>query len=272
MLCVIKAYLIDLDGTLYHGRHRIDGADRLIQTLKEQGIPFLFVTNNSSRTPQGVADHLNGMGIEADASEVCTSAVAAAEYVAALSPGARVACIGETGLIQAIEEAGLILTEDQPEVVIQGIDREFSYQKLTKALRWINGGAQYILTNPDLQLPGDDGLMPGAGTIGAAIEAATGVQPMVIGKPSSIIMKSAIRRLNMKAQEVAVIGDNMRTDIAAGVAAGCETLLVLTGVTTHENMDGHIQAVKARPDHVFEDLHTLTAWLAKQADQASKKE
>ncbi|WP_342551457.1 TIGR01457 family HAD-type hydrolase [Paenibacillus sp. FSL R7-0652] len=269
---MIKAYLIDLDGTLYHGRHRIDGADQLIQTLREQGVPYLFVTNNSSRTPQGVADHLNGMGISADASEVCTSAVAAAEYVAAASPGARVACIGETGLLQAVEEAGLMMTEDEPQYVIQGIDREFSYQKLTKALRWINGGAAFVMTNPDLQLPSDDGLTPGAGTLGAAIEAAAGVQPTVIGKPSSIIMRSAIRRLNLKAEEVAVIGDNMRTDIAAGVAAGCETLLVLTGVTTRENMDGHIQAAKARPDHVFDDLHTLTAWLTERADQASKKE
>ncbi|MBB6021479.1 4-nitrophenyl phosphatase [Paenibacillus sp. JGP012] len=269
---MIKAYLIDLDGTLYHGRHRIDGADQLIRTLQEQGVPYLFVTNNSSRTPQGVADHLNGMGITADASQVCTSAVAAAEYVAAEAPGAKVACIGEIGLIQAIKDAGLVLTEDNPDYVIQGIDRDFSYLKLTKALRWINGGAQFIMTNPDLQLPADDGLTPGAGTIGAAIEAATGVQPVVIGKPSSIIMRSAIRRLNLKADETAVIGDNMRTDIAAGVAAGCETLLVLTGVTTRDNMDGHIQAAKARPDHVFEDLHTLIAWLTEQADPASKKE
>ncbi|MBD8836639.1 MULTISPECIES: TIGR01457 family HAD-type hydrolase [Paenibacillus] len=268
---MIKAYLIDLDGTLYHGRHRIEGADQLIRTLQELGKPYLFVTNNSSRTPQGVADHLNGMGIPADASQVCTSAVAAAEYVAEESPGAKVACIGEAGLLEAIEEAGLQLTEDAPDYVIQGIDREFSYHKLTKALRWINAGSKFIMTNPDLQLPSDDGLTPGAGTIGAAIEAATGVHPTVIGKPSSVIMKSAISRLNLASHEVAVIGDNMRTDIAAGVAAGCETLLVLTGVTTRDNMDGHIQAAKARPDHVFEDLHKLMEWLSQEADQASKK-
>lgn len=164
---MIKAYLIDLDGTLYHGRHRIEGADQLIRTLQELGKPYLFVTNNSSRTPQGVADHLNGMGIPADASQVCTSAVAAAEYVAEESPGAKVACIGEAGLLEAIEEAGLQLTEDVPDYVIQGIDREFSYHKLTKALRWINAGSKFIMTNPDLRLPSDDGLTPGAGTIGA---------------------------------------------------------------------------------------------------------
>ncbi|WP_315792885.1 TIGR01457 family HAD-type hydrolase [Paenibacillus sp. BIC5C1] len=268
---MIKAYLIDLDGTLYHGRHRIEGADKLIRTLNEQGMPYLFVTNNSSRTPQGVADHLNGMGIPADASQVCTSAVAAAEYVAQESPGAKVACIGEEGLLQAIEAAGLTLADDEPEYVIQGIDREFSYHKLTKALRWINGGSKSVMTNPDLQLPSDDGLTPGAGTIGAAIEAATGVHPTVIGKPSSIIMKSAISRLNLKSDEVAVIGDNMRTDIAAGAAAGCETLLVLTGITTRDNMDSHIQATKVRPDHVFEDLHKLIEWLSQTTGQASKK-
>lgn len=268
---MIKAYLIDLDGTLYHGRHRIEGADKLIRTLNEQGMPYLFVTNNSSRTPQGVADHLNGMGIPADASQVCTSAVAAAEYVAKETPGAKVACIGEEGLLQAIEAAGLKRTDDAPEYVIQGIDREFSYQKLTNALRWINGGSKFVMTNPDLQLPSDDGLTPGAGTIGAAIEAATGVYPTVIGKPSSIIMKSAISRLNLKSDEVAVIGDNMRTDIAAGAAAGCETLLVLTGITTRDNMDSHIQVTKVRPDHVFEDLHKLIEWLSQTTGQASKK-
>ncbi|MEY8746187.1 TIGR01457 family HAD-type hydrolase [Bacillales bacterium AN1005] len=268
---MVRAYLIDLDGTLYHGKHRIEGADKLIRTLDKQGIPYLYVTNNSSRTPEGVAEHLNGMGIPAKASQVCTSAVAAAEYVAQESPGAKVACIGEDGLLKAIAGAGLELTEIDPQYVIQGIDREFTYAKLTKALRWINAGAQFIMTNPDLQLPSDDGLTPGAGTIGAAIEAATGVQPTVIGKPSSIIMRSAIHRLNLRAEDVAVIGDNMRTDIAAGVAAGCETLLVLTGVTTRDNMDGHIQAAKARPDHVFEDLHKLIEWLSQTTGQASKK-
>jgi len=269
---VIKAFLIDLDGTLYHGKHRIEGADRFIHFLNEQKVPYLFVTNNSSRTPEGVAEHLNGMGIPAEANQVCTSAVAAAEYVAGIAPGARVACIGEEGLLQAIQDAGLTLTDHDPDYLIQGIDRDFNYSKLTQALRWINAGAEFILTNPDLQLPSDDGLTPGAGTLGAAIEAATDVRPTVIGKPSSIIMKSAIQRLNLNPEEVAVIGDNMRTDIGAGAAAGCETLLVLTGVTTRDNMDSHINAAKVRPDHVFEDLNNLIEWLSEQVGHPTTKE
>ncbi|MCM3783881.1 TIGR01457 family HAD-type hydrolase [Neobacillus mesonae] len=252
-----KAYLLDLDGTIYHGKQRIDGAELLIQHLKTSEIPYLYVTNNSSRTPAGVAEHLRALGIEASGEEVCTSAVAAAEYVAEESPGAKVAYIGEEGLKEAIINAGLQITEDSPEYVIQGIDREFTYHKLTKALRWINGGAKFILTNPDLQLPADDGLTPGAGTIGAAIEAATQVKPVVIGKPSSILMKHAIDRLGLPAEEVAVIGDNMRTDIAAGAAAGCASILVLTGVTTKENLDVHIRATGIKPDEIYEDLHKL---------------
>ncbi|MCM3126680.1 TIGR01457 family HAD-type hydrolase [Paenibacillus provencensis] len=254
-----KAYLLDLDGTIYHGKHRIDGADQLIQHLRNSAIPYLYVTNNSSRTPEGVAEHLRSLGIEAIGEEVCTSAVAAAEYVAKESPGARVAYIGENGLYQAIQAAGLEITESKPQYVIQGIDREFTYDKLTQALRWINGGARFILTNPDLQLPADDGLTPGAGTIGAAIEAATQVKPIVIGKPSSILMKHAIDRLGLPATEVAVIGDNMRTDIAAGAAAGCLSILVLTGVTTKENLDAHVRATGIKPDEIYEDLYKLVS-------------
>lgn len=254
-----KAYLLDLDGTIYHGKHRIDGADLLIQHLRNSNIPYLYVTNNSSRTPEGVASHLRSLGVEASGEEVCTSAVAAAEYVASESPGAKVAFIGEDGLEKALIEAGLQITEESPEYVVQGIDRDFTYEKLKKALRWITGGAKFILTNPDLQLPADDGMTPGAGTLGAAIEAASGVKPVVIGKPSSILMKHAIERLGLPASEVAMIGDNMRTDIAAGEAAGCSSILVLTGVTTKDNLETHMRATGIKPDVIHNDLHELIA-------------
>ncbi|GGH22782.1 TIGR01457 family HAD-type hydrolase [Paenibacillus segetis] len=248
------AYLIDLDGTLYHGGRIIPGAELLINTMKERGIPFLFVTNNSSRTPEDVALHLKGMGIPAEANDVCTSAVAAAEYVAELMPGCKVAPIGEYGLIEALKAAGLNVDLEAPEVVIQGIDRTFTYDKLTQATRWISGGAKYVLTNPDLLLPSQEGLMPGAGTISAAIKAATGVEPIVVGKPSEILMKHAIERLGLANEQTAVIGDNMLTDITAGVNAGCGTILTLTGVTTEENLQHYVTSSGVSPDTVCKDL------------------
>lgn len=258
-----KAFLIDLDGTLYHGTHMIPGADELIRACNDKGIPLLFVTNNSSRTPEDVALHLNGMGIPADASQVCTSAVAAAQYIAEISPGSRVAAIGEHGLRDALEQAGLELTHERPDYVVQGIDRSFTYETLTKAARLILGGAKYILTNPDLLLPSQDGLLPGAGTLSAAIKAATGAEPIVIGKPSGILMKFATDRLGLRAEEVAVIGDNMHTDISAGVNAGCGTILTLTGVTTQDNLDDFLASSGVKPDMICSDLHELKQLITK---------
>lgn len=257
----IEGLLIDLDGTLFHGRYMIPGADRLIMALREAGIPFLFVTNNSSRTPEGVAEHLRSMGIAANYDEVCTSSLAAARYISERSPGASVAILGEEGLHQACADAGLDIVADSPQYVVQGIDRSFTYESLAQASRWIMEGAVSILTNPDLMLPSDDGVKPGAGTIGAAIEAASGVAPIVIGKPHSHLMSYATSILNINPKNAIVVGDNMRTDIAAGVGAGCRTVLVLTGITTEANLEHYQKATGLIPDHICTDLTELRALL-----------
>lgn len=252
-----RAYLIDLDGTMYHGNRIIPGAAELIVNLQDNGIPYLYVTNNSSRTPEDVASHLREMGIPAVEKEVCTSAVAAAQYIATISPGAKVAPIGEKGLLHALDEAGLVVDEEHPDFVVQGIDRSFTYETLTRATRWITSGARYVLTNPDLLLPSHDGLVPGAGSISASIRAATGVEPIIIGKPSDVIMKFAIERLGLRNEEVAVIGDNMLTDISAGVHAGCGSILTLTGVTTSDNLHDFIATAGIKPDIICQDLEEV---------------
>lgn len=257
----IRGLLIDLDGTLYHGGHKITGAEKLIEALRQAELPFLFVTNNSSRTPEGVAAHLRGMGIEAGAEEVCTSSLAAARYIAGESPGASVAILGEEGLVQACTEAGLRLVTESPQYVVQGIDRSFTYASLARASRWIREGARFVLTNPDLMLPSDDGVMPGAGTIGAAIEAASGVQPVVIGKPETHLVTYAASLLDIKPEEAVMVGDNMRTDIAAGANAGCKTVLVLTGLTTRENLEHYQQLTGVKPDEICADLAELRTLL-----------
>ncbi|WP_151736297.1 TIGR01457 family HAD-type hydrolase [Paenibacillus tengchongensis] len=257
----IKGLLIDLDGTLFHGGVMIPGSDRLIEGLRRAEIPFLFVTNNSSRTPEGVAAHLRSMGIAADPGEVCTSSLAAARYIAEELPGARVAILGEEGLRQACAAAGLVLVDEAPQYVVQGIDRTFNYESLARASRWIREGAKFVLTNPDLMLPSDDGVMPGAGTLGAAIEAASGVSPVVIGKPQTPLITYAASVLGITPGEAIVVGDNMRTDISAGMNAGCRTILVLTGLTTKENYEHYRTVTGAVPDEIYTDLAELMTML-----------
>lgn len=145
--------------------------------------------------------------------------------------------------------------------MVQGIDRSFNYASLAQASRWILSGAKFVLTNPDLMLPSDDGVMPGAGAIGAAIEAASGVKPVVIGKPESHLIKYATDLLNIQPEHAAVVGDNMRTDIAAGVNAGCRTILVLTGLTTTENLEHYKSITGITPDEICADLAELKMFL-----------
>lgn len=257
----IGGLLIDLDGTLFHGGVMIPGADKLIAGLRRADIPFLFVTNNSSRTPASVAAHLIGMGIEARPEEVCTSSLAAARYIAGESPEARVAILGEEGLIEACSEAGLTVVTESPQYVVQGIDRSFTYESLARASRWIHEGARFVLTNPDLMLPSDDGVMPGAGSLGAAIEAASGVSPVVIGKPEAHLITYATAVLGITPEDAVVVGDNMRTDISAGKNAGCRTILVLTGLTTRDNYEHYRQITGVTPDEIYSDLAELMAML-----------
>ncbi|WP_175598032.1 TIGR01457 family HAD-type hydrolase [Paenibacillus luteus] len=258
----MRGLLIDLDGTLYHGTHRIQGADALIAYLREIKLPFRFVTNNSSATPKEVANRLLQMGIDAAADDVCTSAQAAAEHISTLHPGAAVFVVGEEGLRKAVQDAGLVITEDQPDFVLQGIDRSFTYERLTKAVRYIHSGATFVMTNPDLLLPSSDGLIPGAGSIGAMLKAAGGKEPILIGKPSSILMDYSLREIGLKADEVWVIGDNMATDIAFGENAGCGTILVLTGLTTADNMDFYIEQAGCKPTTVIENLEKLRSYIS----------
>ncbi|NEW08547.1 TIGR01457 family HAD-type hydrolase [Paenibacillus sp. SYP-B3998] len=247
-------FLIDLDGTLYRGREPIPHAAAFIRLLNDNHLPYLLVTNNSSRTPQQVAEHMHELGIEVTPDAVYTSSQAAAQYMAEQRHGSRVHVVGEAGLQIALEAAGFLLTEETPDFVVQGIDRSFTYTKLTEAVRHIKNGAAYVLTNPDRMLPSDGGLMPGAGSLAASITSASGVEPVVIGKPSPIIMNYAIARLGLPPADVWVIGDNAATDIRGGAVAGCRTALVLTGVATAENVQAQLESAGVTPDMICEDL------------------
>jgi len=267
------AVLLDLDGTLYNGRFKIEYADEMIARLRAATVPFLFLTNNSSRTPLMVAEHLNELGIEAYPHEVYNSAQAAATFVLerwaesaeVVHKQPRVFCIGEIGLRTALQESGAQLLDDAdesastPDFVVQGIDRQLTYEKLKIAVQHILNGATFVLTNPDLLLPWNQQFVPGAGSIGAMLEAATGVKPMVIGKPSPIIMRYALQQLQRTSfQEVIMIGDNLRTDIAAAEAVGCQSALVLTGLAQPHNVTRLMEDSGVRPDYIYPDLRTCT--------------
>ncbi|TVY09016.1 HAD-IIA family hydrolase [Paenibacillus cremeus] len=262
----MPGFLLDLDGTLYSGDRPIPYAAEFIQWLRDKQYPFLFLTNNSSRTPEQVAAHLVHTGIEAKADEVLTSSQAAALYMkdAGLA-GGPVFCIGETGLRQALAEAGFeLLPEDAPAeqaavAVVQGIDRSFTYSKLMSAVRHVRRGATFVLTNPDHLLPWNGELTPGAGSIAASIERSSETAPVVIGKPSPIIMRFAIAKLGLAASDIWAVGDNLNTDIRGGVDAGCRSALVLTGLADESNYAEQIERTGVQPEVVCKHLMELAA-------------
>lgn len=255
----MPGFIIDLDGTMYAGKNPIPHADEFIRTLRKNGWPYLFLTNNSSRAPERVAQHLTALtGIEASGGDVLTSATASARYIAERKQGKRVYCVGEEGLMQALTEMGLELTEEEcPDYVVQGIDRAFTYRKLELAVRHIRSGAVFIQTNPDHLLPTERGPIPGAGSIAAAIKLASQTEPIIIGKPSRIITDYAIEQIGLPRGDIWMIGDNIRTDIGAGIAAGCKTALVLTGLATPDNCEALIRESGIAPDAVCRNLTEL---------------
>ncbi|MCL6458901.1 MAG: TIGR01457 family HAD-type hydrolase [Gorillibacterium sp.] len=258
----MPGFIIDLDGTLYAGTNPIAEAAPFIHYLQDHDYPYMFVTNNSSRRPEEVAHHLFQVtGIQANSEDILTSAQAAAKYINENILGRKVFMIGENGLAHALQNAGLHLVagpEDKPEVVVQGIDRSFTYAKLAAACRCLWEGAVFIATNPDLQLPSEYGLTPGAGSLTAAIQAASQVKPVIIGKPSAIIMRYAIEHLGRKAEDIWVVGDNLATDIGGGVAANCKTAWIRSGVGAHLAADELIQATGINPEVTCSDLYQLS--------------
>lgn len=245
-----KGYLIDLDGTMYRGEEQIEEASRFIKALKEKGIPYLFVTNNSTRKPEQVAEKLNRFNIPTTKEQVFTTSNATANYIKEQKENATVYMIGEEGLHYALEEVGLKITDDNPEFVVSGLDREINYEKLAKACIAVRNGATFISTNGDIAIPTERGLLPGNGSLTSVIAVSTTVKPIFIGKPESIIMEQALKVLGVSKEDTLMIGDYYDTDILAGINTGVDTLLVHTGVTTKEMLSNY----EKQPTHSVESL------------------
>lgn len=249
-LSSLNALLIDLDGVVYRGDVPLPGATELGPTLSSLGIDYAFVTNNATLTSDSYEEKLRGMGVAVDPSRVVTSATATVEHLKRLSPaGGNVCVVGEHGLVQALRDAGFTVTDSDPAFVVAGLDRNLTYERLIAATRGIMGGAAFIATNTDRALPVEDGLWPGAGSIVAAIATATGVQPTVMGKPEPTLLQVALQRLRARPQDAAIVGDQVRTDIRAGIAAGMATILVAADLA--EDVPG------INPDLVVRDLGEL---------------
>ncbi|GAA5350332.1 TIGR01457 family HAD-type hydrolase [Streptococcus uberis] len=246
-----KGYLIDLDGTIYKGRERIPAGERFIQRLQEQEIPYLLVTNNTTRTPQMVQDMLaQQFNIQTPLETIYTATMATLDYMKDMNRGQTAYVIGETGLKSAISEAGYIEDKENPAYVVVGLDSQVTYDMLATATLAIAKGALFIGTNPDLNIPTERGLMPGAGSLVALLEAATRVKPVFIGKPNAIIMNKALDILQVERSEAIMVGDNYLTDIMAGIQNDIASLLVTTGFTKAEEVPN----LPIQPDYVVASL------------------
>lgn len=235
---------------MYKGTELIHEAAEFVKQLKSLNIPYLFVTNNSSRTPAQVAEKLRAFSIPTEDEQVFTTSQATANYIYDLNKDASIYVIGEEGIQTAIAEKGFRLAEENADVVVVGIDREISYEKLAVACLAVRNGATFISTNGDIAIPTERGLLPGNGSLTSVITVSTQTQPVFIGKPESIIMEQALAVLGTTKEETIMVGDNYDTDILAGINAGMDTLLVHTGVTKKE----HLPSIKVKPTYIVDSL------------------
>jgi NagD protein len=235
----IDTWLMDMDGVLVHEEHAIPGAEQFLARLRESGTPFLVLTNNSIYTRRDLAARLRATGLEVPEEAIWTSALATARFLEEQRPGGSAFVIGEAGLTTALHEAGYTLTEREPDYVVLGETRTYSFERITRAIRLIYGGARFIATNPDATGPAPEGPLPATGSVAALISRATGVQPYFVGKPNPLMMRSALNALDAHSETTAMVGDRMDTDVVSGLEAGLKTILVLTGVTTREEAERH---------------------------------
>jgi NagD protein len=249
----IECWLTDMDGVLVHDEQPVPGAIELLNRWVDTSRRFLVLTNNSTYTPRDLAARLARSGLPVPEENLWTSAMATGAFLAG-QPGAKTAfVIGEAGLTTAMHEAGFVMTETDPAYVVIGETRTYSFEAITKAIRLINDGARFIVTNPDTTGPSPSGLLPATGAVAAMITAATNRQPYVVGKPNPMMFRSAMNRIQAHSETTAMIGDRMDTDIVAGMEAGLLTVLVLSGVTS----EPEIEVYPYRPDQVYGSVADL---------------
>ncbi len=246
----IETWLIDMDGVLVHEETPIPGATDFVEALKASGLSFLVLTNNSIFTPRDLRARLLGSGIDVPEQSIWTSALATAQFLDDQRPGGTAYVVGEAGMTTALHEIGYVMTDRNPDYVVLGETRTYSFEAITKAIRLIEGGARFLATNPDPSGPSPHGTLPATGSVAALITTATGREPYYIGKPNPLMMRSALRQLDAHSETTVMVGDRMDTDIVSGLEAGLRTILVLTGSTT----PAQVERFPYRPTLVIESI------------------
>lgn len=232
-----KGFICDMDGVIYHGSQILPGVREFVAWLYKENKQFLFLTNNSGKTPRELAEKLARMGLEVDEHHFYTSALATASFIASQRPGARAFVIGEPGLYNALYEKGITLDDADPDYVVIGESSSYNYENICKAVHCVQNGARLIGTNSDLTGPTDQGIMPACRAFVKPIELVTGKQAYYIGKPNPLMMRTGLNMLGVHSREAAIIGDRMDTDIVAGIESGLDTVLVLSGVSDRKTVE-----------------------------------
>ena len=244
---------MDMDGVLVHEETAIPGADQFLTRLRQLGLPFLVLTNNSIYTRRDLAARLASSGLDVPEEAIWTSAMATADFLGNQRPRGTAFVIGEAGLTTALHANGYTLTERDPDYVVLGETRTYSFEQITKAIRLIARGARFIATNPDATGPTPDGPLPATGSVAALISRATGVQPYFVGKPNPLMMRSALNQIDAHSESAAMVGDRMDTDVVSGLEAGMHTVLVLTGSTRRDE----VERFPFRPSRVVDSIADL---------------
>lgn len=242
-----QGFICDMDGVIYHGNRLLPGVTEFVNWLREQDKRFLFLTNSSERSPRELQQKLGRMGLEVGEEHFYTSALATAKFVASQSPGCTAYVIGAPGLVNALYDVGIMMNDVDPDYVIAGETTNYNYETILKAVSFVQKGARLIATNSDLTGPSETGIIPACRALVSPIELATGKSAYYVGKPNPLMMRTGLRMLGVHSHEAAMIGDRMDTDIVAGMESGLDTVLVLSGCTTREE----IQNYAYRPHHVL---------------------
>lgn len=230
-------FICDMDGVIYHGNKILDGVTEFINWLQENDKKFVFLTNSSERTPHELSMKLSRMGLDVPADHFYTSAMATAAFLSTQNPGCTAYVIGEAALSKAMYDVGIYMNDVNPDYVVMGETRTYSFEKIEKAIELVNKGARLIGTNPDTTGPTERGIVPATAALIAPIEIATGKKAYFVGKPNPLMLRHGMRKLGCHSEEIAFIGDRMDTDIVAGIESNVDTVLVLSGVTTKEDID-----------------------------------
>jgi NagD protein len=249
----IESWLMDMDGVLVHEAEALPGAVEFLAALRERELPFLLLTNNSIYTRRDLAARLRTSGLDVPEEAIWNSASATARFLETQRPDGTAFVVGESGLSTSLYQAGYTLTDSNPDYVILGETRTYSFERITQAIRLIGEGARFIATNPDPTGPSPAGPLPATGSVAALITKATGVEPYFVGKPNPLMMRTALNRLEAHSETTAMIGDRMDTDIVSGLEAGMETILVLSGVTTR----AETERFPYRPSRIVDSVADL---------------